>query len=59
MHISDIQEMQKEKDHQMRYGHLSAKDRELISTHRMYRDMRAHGYHSPEKEPNYDGDEAA
>ena len=48
MHISEVEKYRQERDHQMRHGHLSARDRDSIAYHRAYQDLHGKNYHSPE-----------
>lgn len=48
MHISEVEKYRKERDHQARHGHLSAKDRDETAYHRYGADKFDKNYHSPE-----------
>lgn len=47
MHISEVEKYRRERDHQMRHGHLSAKDRDEVAYHRFGGDKFDKNYHSP------------
>lgn len=50
MHISDVEKYRKEKEHEMRYGHLSHADRQKLDMRHNFPDTGDKHYHSPENE---------
>jgi len=48
MDLNKVKQLQDEKDHQMRHGHLSQKDRDSLAMHHMYQDKYDKNYHSPD-----------
>lgn len=49
MHISEVEKMRLEKEHNMRHGHLSEKDRDEMAMHRYGANKFDKNYHSPEE----------